>query len=135
MQLAAIFGAHGAGARLITFIRVAPHVCMHHVHHEPQTQRRTKRHLENCASGGARSNSSKASSDLAFVEALVLTGATDESEVNWTSLSPRADNRWKTLRGGRMKQSPYDNLGFQEVHNTASCELPRQRTVGAVKGD
>lgn len=91
--------------------------------YKSETQRPMERqHPEDSTIGEACSNNtskaSKASSDLAFVEALVSSGANDESEVNWTSLSstyPRASLLWKTLRGGRKKQSPYSHLGFQEV--------------------
>ena len=78
---------------------------------------------EDPSPSGARTKRT-ASDDLAFVEALVSTGAADESEVNWASLSstyPRASLLWKTLRGDRKKQSPYRDLGFQEVR--PSCAM------------
>lgn len=95
-----------------------------HCDYEPQARRRkTFRQVEDededptLTPSGARSKR-KASDDLAFVQALVSTGAADESEVNWSSLNskyPRASLLWKTLRGDRKKQSPYSNMGFQEV--------------------
>lgn len=77
-----------------------------------------RQHLSDSTSGNT--SKSKASNDLAFVEELLSTGATDESEVNWSSLDatyPKASKKWTTLRGGRRKQSPYSHLGLQQVIN------------------
>lgn len=77
-----------------------------------QAQRRQKRLQTKAGSGGG----SKASANLDFVKALVETGASDESELNWSSLPyPRALLRWKTLRGDRKTVSPNSNLEFQQV--------------------
>lgn len=89
-----------------------------HYEHEPQAQRRKQRQQLEDPTTRDKSKAGKARNDLAFVECLLSTGATDESEVNWSSLSstyPRAYFMWKCLRGGRMKQSPYSHLGFREV--------------------
>lgn len=75
-----------------------------------QEQRRQKRLQQEAGSDD------KLSANLAFVKALLETGASDESELNWSALPyPRAQLRWKILRGDRKAVSPYRNLGFQQV--------------------
>lgn len=82
----------------------------------------------------------KAVSNLAFVEALVKTGAQDESEVNWSNLSlqhPRAQLKWKTLRGVRRDQpqppnsnsNNNNNLGLQEVSDGPRVRVMDHRWI------
>ncbi|CAN0221913.1 unnamed protein product, partial [Ectocarpus sp. 13 AM-2016] len=74
-----------------------------------QMQRRQKWQYVRDKSGSA------ASVNLAFVKAIIDTGAADESELNWSSLPyPRANLKWKNLRE-RELQAPNANLQFREV--------------------
>ncbi|CAN0039465.1 unnamed protein product, partial [Ectocarpus sp. 12 AP-2014] len=73
-----------------------------------QMQRRQKWQYVRDKSGSA------ASVNLAFVKAIIETGAADESELNWSSLPyPRANLKWKNLRE-RELQVPNANLQFRE---------------------
>ncbi|CAN0098378.1 unnamed protein product [Pylaiella littoralis] len=86
-----------------------------------QEQRRQKRLQQEAGSDD------KLSANLAFVKALLETGASDESELNWSALPyPRAQLRWKILRGDRKAVSPYRNLGFQQAAKAVVAELQRE---------
>ncbi|CBN78226.1 conserved unknown protein [Ectocarpus siliculosus] len=69
---------------------------------------------------------SAASINLAFVKAIIGTGAADESELNWSSLPyPRANLKWKNLRE-RELQAPNANLQFREALNAVRGRLQRE---------
>jgi len=87
-----------------------------------QEKRRQRRQRARDGTKGLSGSMAKAVANLAFVEALVKTGARDETEVNWSRLSltfSRAQLKWKTLTRGRRDQPPNsnsnNNLGLQEV--------------------
>ncbi|CAB1107510.1 MYB [Ectocarpus sp. CCAP 1310/34] len=85
-----------------------------------QMQRRQKRQYVRDTSGSA------ASVNLAFVKAIIDTGAADESELNWSSLPyPRANLKWKNLRE-RELQAPNANLQFREALIAVRGRLQRK---------
>ncbi|CAM9271142.1 unnamed protein product [Ectocarpus sp. 8 AP-2014] len=85
-----------------------------------QMQRRQKWQYVRDKSGSA------ASVNLAFVKAIIGTGAADESELNWSSLPyPRANLKWKNLRE-RELQAPNANLQFRGALSAVRGRLQRE---------
>ncbi|CAM9263547.1 unnamed protein product, partial [Ectocarpus fasciculatus] len=85
-----------------------------------QMQRRQKWQYVRDKSGSA------ASVNLAFIKAILATGAADESELNWSSLPyPRANLKWKTLRKRELQASNTD-LPFREALKALRARLRKE---------
>ncbi|CAM9203288.1 unnamed protein product [Scytosiphon promiscuus] len=81
-----------------------------------QMQRRQKRQQPESGTGTSTNSRITASANLGFVDHLLQTGAEDESELTWSSLSyPRAQLRWKTLCQGKLTPGSAEKLGFRKA--------------------